>query len=260
MNNKALLVGINKYHDPNNELRGCINDILDMEKYISVTNTIYKKENIKKLTDKQASKKSIVAHLKWLIEGAESGDQLLFHYSGHGAQMSTKHPKEELDGSDEIICPYDFDWTNETTLRDKEFAQIFLAIPKGVHFIWISDSCHAEDLSRDVSVDKNSTYRFFNGINNSIEQHYNFTPTIIAPPLNGVLLSACASEQLSADAYIEKRFNGAFTHYLLKNLTKAPSNQTLQQTIHFVHSDLAMNGYDQRPQVEGLLANSRFFL
>ncbi len=30
MKNKALLVGINKYPDPQNELRGCINDILDM--------------------------------------------------------------------------------------------------------------------------------------------------------------------------------------------------------------------------------------
>ena len=174
--------------------------------------------------------------------------------------MSTMHPKEELDGSDEIICPYDFDWTKETTLRDKEFAQIFSAIPKGVHFVWISDSCHAEDLSRDVSVDKNCTYRFFNGVNKSSSQQLNFIPEIITRPLNGVLLSACASEQLSADAYIEKRFNGAFTHYLLKNLTKASPNQTLQQTIHFVHSDLAMNGYDQRPQVEGLLATSSFFL
>ncbi|MFY8165930.1 MAG: caspase family protein, partial [Sediminibacterium sp.] len=31
MQTKALLVGINKYPDPRNELRGCVNDILDME-------------------------------------------------------------------------------------------------------------------------------------------------------------------------------------------------------------------------------------
>lgn len=260
MNNKALLVGINKYPDPNNELRGCINDILDMEHYISVTNTIYKKENIIKLTDQQASKKSIVAHLKWLVEGAQSGDQILFHYSGHGAQITTKHPKEEIDGNDEIICPYDFDWTNETTLRDKEFAQIFLAIPKGVHFVWISDSCHAEDLSRDIGQGEKVTYRFFNSAMNKLNQDSIMNTPAVVAPLNGVLLSACESEQLSADAYIDRRFNGAFTHYLLKNLATAQAGQSLQETIHLVKSDLSINGFDQRPQVEGLLAHSSFFI
>ena len=38
MNNKALLVGINKYPDPRNELRGCVNDILDMAHFISERN------------------------------------------------------------------------------------------------------------------------------------------------------------------------------------------------------------------------------
>ena len=100
MKNKALLVGINKYPDPRNELRGCINDILDMEHLIAETNKVYAKQNIKKLTDRQATKKEIVSQIKWLVEGAEPGDQLLFHYSGHGAQVPTLSPKLEADGLD----------------------------------------------------------------------------------------------------------------------------------------------------------------
>jgi uncharacterized caspase-like protein len=98
MKNKALLVGINKYPDPRNELRGCINDILDMEHFISERNKIYAKENIKKLTDAEATKKGIVSQIKWLIEGAQPGDQLLFHYSGHGAQAPTLNAHLEPDG------------------------------------------------------------------------------------------------------------------------------------------------------------------
>ena len=64
MKNKALLVGINKYPNPSNELRGCINDILDMEHFISTanaaTNKMYATENIKKLTNSHATKKEIV--------------------------------------------------------------------------------------------------------------------------------------------------------------------------------------------------------
>jgi hypothetical protein len=81
MNNKALLVGINAYPNPNNNLRGCINDIVDVENFIASKNKVYAKENIKILTDSRATKKSILDHLNWLLLGASAGDQLLFHYS-----------------------------------------------------------------------------------------------------------------------------------------------------------------------------------
>lgn len=263
MKNKALLVGINKYPNPSNELRGCVNDINDMIRFISDTNDVYKKEHILTLTDKYATKKAIVANLNWLIEDAQAGDQLLFHYSGHGAQANTMNKKEEVDGKDEIICPYDFDWTTETTLRDKEFAEIFKKIPKGVHFVWISDSCHAEDLSREV-IDSNqrthSSYRIFTGEQKPILVPSKWSFFSKEPVFKGALLSACESHQLSADAYIDNRFNGAFTHYLLKNLRKSGNEKTMQELIHNVHSDLLMNGYDQRPQFEGPLSNSKFFL
>ncbi len=279
MKNKALLVGINKYPDPRNELRGCINDILDMEHLIAETNKIYAKQNIKKLTDRQATKKEIVSQIKWLVEGAESGDQLLFHYSGHGAQAPTLNAKLEADGLDEIICPYDFDGSNATTLRDKEFAQLFAGIPKGVHFVWISDSCHAEDLSRDPQMPGDTQYRYFNGMmqigmkherkenegrinevnEESAFETYNAS-TIITAPLNGALLSACASHELSADAYIDKRFNGAFTHYLIKNLLEYSDSKSMQAIVQLVNIDLDKNGYDQNPESEGKLQNDFFFL
>jgi hypothetical protein len=279
MKNKALLVGINKYPDSQNELRGCINDILDMEHLIAETNKVYDKQNIKKLTDRDATKKGIVTQLKWLLEGAEPGDQLLFHYSGHGAQAPTLNATIEPDGLDEIICPYDFDGSNNTTLRDKEFAQLFAGIPKGVHFVWISDSCHAEDLSRDLQMPGEPQYRYFNGMMqigmkherkenegriNEVNELSTFetydASTIITAPLNGALLSACASHELSADAYIDNRFNGAFTHYLIKNLLQYSDSKSMQAIVQLVNIDLDKNGYDQNPESEGKLQNDFFFL
>ena len=276
MKNKALLVGINKYPDPRNELRGCVNDILEMEHFIAEANKVYPKKNIKKLTNKEATKKEILIQLKWLIEGAEAGDQLLFHYSGHGAQAPALFTSLEKDGLDEIICPYDFDGTNKTSLRDKEFAQLFAGIPKGVHFVWISDSCHAEDLSRDpFKLDEedfmanNTHYRYFTGLShfdNSEDEandHAEIAIGKIAPiisPLNGALLSTCQSHELSADTYINKRFIGAFTHYLIENLNKYSGNKNMRSIIGLVNKDLKKNGYDQNPQSEGLLENKFFFL
>mgnify|MGYP000129329957 CR=1 FL=1 len=267
MKNKALLVGINKYPDPQNELRGCINDILDMEHFIAETNKVYAKQNIKKLTDKEATKKGIVTQIKWLLDGAQPGDQLLFHYSGHGAQVPTLNQNLELDGLDEIICPYDYDGSNATILRDKEFAQLFAGIPKGVHFVWISDSCHSEDLSRKQVIANSST---FDAPTDTRFRRFNHEPQhSVSPPaaslsaatipLHGALLSGCASHQLSADAYINNRFNGAFTHYLIKNLSQYGQDASMQDIVKYVNIDLMENDYDQNPQSEGLLETQKFF-
>ncbi len=271
MKNKALLVGINKYPDSRNELRGCVNDILDMEHFITENSKVYQKENIKKLTNQDATKKGIVTQLKWLMEGAQSGDQLLFHYSGHGAQVPTLYENLEQDGLDEVICPYDFNGMDETILRDKDFARLFVGIPKGVHFIWISDSCHAEDLSRDPKLPLENQYRYYMGAkevyHNAAIQHSKLDEGTAVPitlpittPLNGALLSACASNELSADAFINNRYNGAFTYYLIKNLVEYGNSKPMDLIINLVNNDLAHNGYDQNPQTEGLLENRNFFL
>ena len=275
MKNKALLVGINAYPNANNNLRGCINDIVDMENFIASKNKVYQKDNIRTLTDSRATKKGILTALNWLLLGASAGDQILFQYSGHGAQIPSHNPAIEKDGLDEIICPYDFNGEDaaETAISDKEFAKIFAKIPKGVHFVWISDSCHSEDLSRKHELvdanDGNSNYelkdtrfRRFN-YKNSTQQAQTVAPVSSlgsAPiPLHGALLSGCASHQLSADAYINNRFNGAFTHYLIKNLSLYGQDASMQEIVKYVNIDLMENDYDQNPQSEGLLATQKFF-
>lgn len=82
----------------------------------------------------------------------------------------------------------------------------------------------------------------------------------IAAPLNGALLSACASHELSADAIINNRFNGAFTYYLIQNLKMYGADKSMQEIIYYVNVDLNKNGYDQNPQSEGLLEHTTFFI
>ena len=168
---------------------------------------------------------------------------------------------------DEIICPYDFDGSPATTLRDKEFAALFATIPKDVHFVWISDSCHAEDLSREplmCNAANEMRYRYFHGLNPAMSKASNSQIAAglapIAQPLNGALLSACASHELSADAIINNRFNGAFTYYLIQNLKMYGAQKSMQEIVGYVNVDLNKNGYDQNPQTEGLLEQKTFFL
>jgi hypothetical protein len=162
---------------------------------------------------------------------------------------------------DEVICPYDFNDAdaNQTAISDKEFAKIFAGIPKGVHFVWISDSCHSEDLSRKQLLAPDTRFRRFN---HEPQQGVSTPSASLSAepiPLHGALLSGCASHQLSADAYINNRFNGAFTHYLIKNLSQYGQDASMQDIVKYVNIDLMENDYDQNPQSEGLLETHKFF-
>jgi hypothetical protein len=107
-------------------------------------------------------------------------------------------------------------------------------------------------------------YRYFNGLNPAMSRANNSQITTglapIAQTLNGALLSACASHELSADAIINNRFNGAFTYYLIQNLKLYGADKSMQEIVGYVNVDLNKNGYDQNPQTEGLLEHKTFFL
>lgn len=167
--NKAFLVGINEY--PSAPLRGCVDDIQDMADFL-VKDRGFVEDNIRLLVDGRATTSAILERLKWLVSDVREGDQILFHYSGHGAQVPTRSPHGEVDGLDEVICPVDFDWTDEHLIRDKNFIEIFAAVPKGVTFIWVSESCHSGDLSRG-----------------GFEKYYN-VPKRIVPPVSYRALAA----------------------------------------------------------------------
>ena len=258
---KAVLVGINKYPDPDNELSGCINDITDMANFLCKEKQ-FKMTDVRLLADDRATKANIIERLNWLVKDAKAGDQLLFHYSGHGAQMTTRAKTGEPDKLDEVICPWDFDWTDKTALRDKEFAKIFTTVPKGVEFIWLSDSCHSADLSRGFK--KPGAFKARTMIpppdiawrNRSIDS----TPVKLqelaktAKKRNLALISGCKSHQESADAVFNKRANGALTYYLLKTLkTKAGKTDSLRVITDKVNAALKKADFTQRPQLEGSL-------
>lgn len=101
MAHKALLVGINKY--PGAPLQGCVNDVHDMAAYLTAHRG-FASTDISLLLDHAATTRAISKALKTLVAGVKPGDRVLFHYSGHGAQVPTRNPAGEIDGLDECIC------------------------------------------------------------------------------------------------------------------------------------------------------------
>lgn len=79
--------------------------------------------------------------LRWLIQGCQSGDSLIFHYSGHGSQQ-LDFVGDEVDGYDETLWPVDHQ--SEGTILDDEInATIVRPLPRGAKLHAIIDTCHS---------------------------------------------------------------------------------------------------------------------
>jgi len=248
---KALLVGINKYKpELGADLQGCVNDVETMHSIL--TNKYgFMPENIRTIVDERATRQGILDRLKWLLDGAKAGDELVFHYSGHGSQVRDRDGDELEDQLDEILCPHDLDWDNPLT--DDILAAMFKQLPKGVYLTMICDACHSGTMSRSI---------------NPMRQARNILPPFdirsrslgqILPknkmgkkqtegPQNHVLLSGCKDSQTSADAYIDGKRQGAFTWSLATAIRENPELTWVELC---KKSTELLSGYTQVPQISG---------
>lgn len=148
-NKRALLIGIN-YFGTSAELKGCINDVNNVKKLIT-SKFGFKSDpaNMRILTDdsddasKRPTKANIVNGMKWLVQGAKSGDSLFIHYSGHGATQKDVRPDtDEADEQDETLVPVDYQ-SQGMIVDDDIFDMLVAPLPKGVRLTAVMDCCHS---------------------------------------------------------------------------------------------------------------------
>jgi len=258
--NRALLVGINAY--PGCPLAGCVNDVQHMAEFL-VSAHGFQESDIRLLTDARATTGAILDRLAWLVGGVQAGDRILFHYSGHGATFAGRNAAGEVDGVDDVICPVDFDWSPERMIADFQFVRIFEAMPPGVLFNWISDSCHSGHLDRQMPapvirprafpVPADMAWRVRTARARGLAPR-----GIVGELLDVGFVSGCSSDQTSADTWIDGEAQGALTGYLLKQLKVLPSESPLKEIVAVTAAALNRDGYDQVPQADGARAGMPF--
>lgn len=140
---KALFIGINYVgHNPG-QLSGCHNDVEKMKRF--VTKQGFDPANMKVLMDDgkhtQPNKAEMLAAFKWLVQGAQAGDSLFLHYSGHGGQLPDDNG-DEKDGYDETLVPLDYQRAGQ--IRDDDLLkELILPLPDGVLMTAVMDCCHS---------------------------------------------------------------------------------------------------------------------
>lgn len=90
----ALLVGINSY-PPTQSLSGCLTDV-ELQRELLIHRFGFQSADILTLTDRQATRQQIeTAFREHLIEQAQAGDVVIFHFSGYGRHLQKKAGGDE---------------------------------------------------------------------------------------------------------------------------------------------------------------------
>lgn len=276
MKQRALIVGIN-YVGTSYQLKGCINDANIMKAMLEGKGFT----DIELLLEKDATTAGVLAGMKRLVDGAEPGDVLVFHYSGHGSQLYSSLEEDKLD---EIICPVDLDW-RENVIRDDDMKAIFNAVPNGVNITVILDCCHsgtALDQTESATVTTKSleapSAAKVKVTKKSIKKRFLPPPADIQDDIaerrleirdwstsrdinqTALLIAGCKSNQESADATIGGKPQGAATAALLAAVNSNP-DITYQGILDSMTDFMIANNFPQRPELDGApMLYSRKFL
>lgn len=246
----ALCVGINDYPGTGADLQGCVNDALDWSTALQLrgyTGVV--------LLDADATKDTVLSILNEQVRSARFGDRIVFTYSGHGTWLPDRDG-DEIDGRDEALVMHDYNQGGFIT--DDELHAVFAQARYGVRVVVISDSCHSGTMNRAVKRHPAGDIRpRFLSPASFPELHLSFAEAVRAEHFVAtkgsrafggmVLMSGCADNEYSYDAWIGDRPRGAFTATALRVLGQS---EKLKLWHKFISQELPSNVYPQSPQLQ----------
>ena len=243
---KALLIGIN-YFGTKSELRGCINDTINLKRFL-ISKGYFKDADFVMMNDRKFGKlnptrMNILQQLSDLVEFAErhptKNINIFVAYSGHGSHIEDKSG-DEYDGYDEMLCPVDY-IQNGFILDDDVKAGFIDLLPSNVNLFMLVDACHSGTMG-DLK------YEYFSGKSLGCK----INEKSIETECNVVLLSGARDAETAADAFLydstdkQHEYQGAMTAAFIANYDDGMSYRDIIATTKLW---LKLKKYKQNPQL-----------
>src|SRR5262249_22743366 len=108
----------------------------------------FEPEDIRVVLDDRATAAGILERLHWLLDGTVAGNQRCFYYSGHAAPVPTYAVDGKVNHVDACLVPCAFASSRETAITDDRLLDLYSALPYGVHFMMVLDSCYSGGMTR----------------------------------------------------------------------------------------------------------------
>ena len=280
----ALLIGINDYSENSAaaNLRGCLTDV-DLQYELLVHRFGFNPDDIIKITDDQPLKPTrnniLDTFRSHLIDQANPGDVVVFHYSGHGSRVFDPDPVYEGSALNGTIVPNDPVSADSEIVPDIMGRTLFLLMRslKTNNVTAILDSCHSGGGLRGNAVvravrESRVTARampdefelqthLLKSANLSFEA---FQQERAAGVAKGVGMGSAQLSQLAFDIPHEGFYSGAFTYLLTRYLWQMPGGtpvnriranlvRSTQLTVAAAHNNLSqIPQFQVAPESNGL--------
>jgi metacaspase-1 len=272
---RALLVGIDEYPVGTWNKTHAKNNFPILKKSL-ITQGFSK---IDTLEGRNATKKRIIEALKQMTQNAQKGDICFFYFIGHGQQMEDKYTKDESDGYDESIVPYDAKrhyeqngYKGENHLSDDELNSLFNELREKIgvmgQLIVVIDACHSGTITRSISDEQNQDYLGTNTImasdeyqakitqqksltieNNFIEHKAQINEKI-APM---IAFFGSSAKEVNYLYKLQGKMYGSLTFAFCKYFAKVNSELTYKMLFEQIRAEMMSFPVRNIPQAEGEL-------
>lgn len=187
---RALVVGVSDYPDPNNKLPAVAADVREMAKVLSSKHGTFPAKGVTVVADKQATRDKVLSALRAVFGGAAADETVFVYLAGHGVVIGGRY----------YYVAYDTKGEDSAVPLD-EIKSLFDGTKSRRVFLWL-DFCHSGGiLARGRGADDMAAIRRSIGV---VSGH------------GKIIVAACARAQYAHED--PALGHGLFTHALLRGL------------------------------------------
>jgi hypothetical protein len=236
-----------EYYGPDNDLRGCENDILYLAEVAKE-----KGYDTNVFLSKEATYSKYVEFMTKMGEELVDGDIFLFTVSCHGTYED--YEENGVEKRRTALCLHD------RIVWDYETREMLSKFKEGVNVIWMADCCHARDNFKSLGAESFGVPKFveFKSLphpDNAEKALHGSDAFEEAEDLkcNIVAYSSSTEQQVSYDmqSFVDKRPMGLFTASIEKIFQKEENKQlNYFQIFKRIGEQIAKTGYPQTPKLQ----------
>lgn len=265
----ALLVGVNNYQNIVS-LKGSITDVY-LQRELLIHRFGFNPQDVLVVSDESAIKPTrqgiLQAFEEHLIKQAKPGDTVVYHFSGHGSQVSDPDSGFE-DNLNSTFVPSDriiSQSGNQKTVSDITGKTLFLLMSaiNTENLTVVLDSCYAGGGKRgNVTIRSIAGGQEYTSSTLELEYQQKWLSSLGISPqeleqrrkkgiAKGVVIASARKDQLATEAYLDDFVTGAFTYlmtqYLWQESSKAPVENVIANISRSINSIFPAN---QVPEFE----------
>jgi len=262
----ALLVGINQYR--HGALSGCVTDV-ELQRELLIYRFGFQPQDILTLTNQQATREGIeTAFVAHLIDQAQAGDVVVFHFSGYGGRVKVNAASNPIQTSlvpvDDLVIDQETPAVNDLLedtlwllLRSLRTSKVTTVLDTSYIYPGKPLQGNLRVRARPISTIAQSGEAALEAQKKLIDRVpiKSPQPGILPFPRSdfpGIVLAAAGPEQLATEAHWSGVNAGLFTYALTQQIWQATSSTALRVILGRTKEQVEqLASQEQQPQLSG---------